>query len=58
VVTVTTATGTEQVNGTDWTISKTGYLTVVDGNGGDVASYAPGWLSVAGAGAIVSVAAS
>lgn len=55
MITVTTTTGSQQVNGVDWNINDKGYLTIVDDNGSGVASYAPGWLSIAGAGAIIAV---
>jgi hypothetical protein len=47
VVTVTTSSGTTQVNGTDWNVDDNGYLTVVDASGSDVATFAAGsWQSV------------
>lgn len=47
MLTVTTAAGSQSVNGTNWGIDAGGYLTIVDGSDNNIASYAPGvWQSV------------
>lgn len=46
-VTVTTSTGTQQVDGADWHISERGDLTVTDAQGNDVETFVAGsWDSV------------